>query len=152
MLDNNKFGDYVAYCNGEIYAFPEQLDIVLFHEMCHALHNLEGIKNYGEQTFIPKFYNQSEAIVDIKETCDAWENDEEIRTITGWYVDNDGTLKFDLLNTNSYMILDALKDKIPPKQIVQRIFHCDYWGLAPKFPNAKLERLDELVIPLGKYT
>ena len=151
LLNNDKFGDYVAYCDGDIYALPEQLDTVLFHELCHALHDLEGIKNYNEQTFIPKSYNQSEEQEDIKETCDAWENDEEIRTITGWYIDDNEELKFDWLNTNSYMVLDALKDKIPPEKIVQRVFHCDYWGLAPKFPNAKRERLYALVIPIGKY-
>ncbi len=151
LLNKNKFGDYAAYCDEEIYALPEQLDTVLFHELCHALHNLEGIKNYGEQAFIPKFYKQPGEQEGIKETCDAWENDEEIYTITGWYVNNDGALKFDWLNTNSYMILDALKDKIPPEKIVQRVFHCDYWALDPKYPNAIRERLDELIIPLEKY-
>ncbi len=152
LLNTNKFGDYVAYCDGKIYAILEQLDTVLFHELCHALHNLEGVKNYGEQAFIPKFYKQPEDREDINETCAAWENDEEIYTITGWYVDEDGTLKFDWLNTNSYMILDALQDKIPPEKIVQRVFHCDYWGLELKYPNAKRDRLDELIIQLEKYT
>ena len=151
FLNKNKSGDYVAYCAGKIYAFPERLDTVLFHELCHALHDFEGIKNYNEQTFIPKFYNQSEDGADIKETCIAWKNDEEIHTITGWYVDDEGMLRFDYLNTNAYMILDALKDKIRPEKIVQRIFHCDYWGLEQNYKNAKLDRLDDMVIPLEKY-
>ncbi len=152
LLNKDKFGDYAVYCNGKIRALPECLDTVLFHELCHALHDLEGIKNYNEQTFIPKIYDQPEEQEDVKETCEAWENDEEIRTITGWYVDDDGTLKFDWLNTNSYMILDALRSRIPPEKIVQRVFHCDYWKLMLDYPNAKLERLDEIVIPLEKYT
>ena len=39
FLNKNKSGDYVAYCAGKIYAFPERLDTVLFHELCHGLHS-----------------------------------------------------------------------------------------------------------------
>ena len=151
LLNKDKFGDYAAYCAGKIYAFPEQLDTVLFHELCHALHDLEGIKNYNEQTFILKFYNQSEEQEDMKETCEAWKNDEEIRTITGWYIDDDGQLKFDCLNTNSYIVLEELKNGTSPKEIMQRVFHCDRLSLDFVYNKAKLERLDELIIPLEKY-
>lgn len=150
-MNKSELGDYVGYSAGEISPFPELMDMVMFHELCHALHELEGATAYKQHKLIPAFYKLSEDREKCQETCKAWENDEEIRTITGWYVDDDGQLKFDWLNTNSYMILDALKDKIPPEQIVQRVFHCDYWKLMRDYPNAKRERLYALVIPIEKY-
>ena len=152
LLDQNKFGDYAVYSEKKIYAFPEQLDIVLFHEMCHALHNLEDTMACKQQRFVPAFYKLSESDTICKITCKAWTDDEEIRTITGWYVDDDETLKFDCLNTNAYIVLKELKNGTLPKDIMQRVFHCDRLSLDFVYKTAKRERLDEIVIPLEKYT
>ena len=151
LLNNDKFGDYVAYCDGDIYALPEQLDTVLFYEMCHALHNLEDTMACKQQRFVPAFYKLSENDTICKITCKAWTDDEEIRTITGWYVDDDETLKFDWLNTNAYIVLKELKNETLPKDIMQRVFHCDRLSLDFVYKTAKRERLDELIIPLEKY-
>ena len=152
LLNKNKFGDYAVYSEKKIYAFPEQLDIVLFHEMCHALHNLEDTMACKQQRFVPAFYKLSENDTICKITCKAWTDDEEIRTITGWYVDDDETLKFDWLNTNAYIVLKELKNGTLPKDIMQRVFHCDRLSLDFEKKKKKRERLDEIVIPLEKYT
>ena len=151
LLSKDKFGYYATYCAGKIYALPEQLDTVIFHELCHALHDLENTIACNQHKVIPMFYKLLDKEQTCQEICRAWTDDEEIYTITGWYIDDNEEVKFDCLNANSYMILDALKDKIKPEKIAQRIFHCDYWGLDRNYPNAKKEHPDELLIPLGKY-
>ena len=151
LLHKDKFGDYAVYSNKKIEAFPEQLDTVLFHELCHALHNLEDTIACNQHKIIPTFYKLSDKDPKCQEICRAWEDDEEIHTITGWYIDTNEKLKFDCLNTNSYMILDALKDKIKPEKIVQRVFHYDYWSASVFTEEDTTRHLDELVIPLEKY-
>ncbi|MBQ3946492.1 MAG: hypothetical protein II670_12930, partial [Alphaproteobacteria bacterium] len=97
------------------------------------------------------FYKLSNNDKICKTTCKAWTDDEEIRTVTGWYVDDDGTLKFDWLNTNSYIILEELRKGTSPEKIQQRVFHCDYPTLTTKYKLAKKLPSDGLVIPLEKY-
>ena len=150
LLDQNKLGWEIGYCNGIIDIFSGRMDMVIFHELCHALHELENVAAYKRQNFIPMFYKLSKDDEICKMTCKAWEDDEEIRTITGCYIDN-GKLKFDCLNTNSYIILEELKKGTLPKKIQQRVYHCDYPTLTTKCRLAKKLSLDSLVIPLDKY-
>ena len=151
LLDQNKFGWDVCYCNGVIDILPECLDMVIFHELCHALHDFEGVTVYKQRKFIPAFYQLSENEEKCHVACDAWTDDEEVRTITGWSVDDDGTLKFECLNTNSYIILEELRKGTPPEKIQQRVYHCDYPTLTTKYKVAKKLPLDDLVIPFDKY-
>ena len=152
FLNKNEFGDYVGYSEDRIYPFPEQLDTVIFHELCHALHHFEGKMVCKQRKVIPTFYKLSKNEKRCKMTCDAWKNDEEIHAINGWHIDNDGTLKFDWLNTNSYIILEELKKGTPPKEILQRVFHCDYPKYRMDYQGVVIEHFDEFVIPLGKHT
>ena len=151
LLNKNNLGWYVGYCNNRISIFQERMDMVMFHELCHALHNLEGEMTCKQRKFIPAFYklSKNEEICNI--TCKAWKDDEEIRTITGRYIDDSGDLKFDYLNANSYIILEELKKGALPEKIQQRVFHCDYPTLTTKYRLAKKLPLDGLVIPPGKY-
>ena len=151
LLDQTQFGWDVGYCNGILDIFLDRLDMVLFHELCHALHDLEGVTVYKQKKFIPAFYNLSENEEKCRAACDAWEDDEEIHTITGWYIDSKGNIKFDCLNTNSYMILEELKKGTPSEKIQQGVFHCDYPTLTTKYRLAKKLPLNGLVIPLEKY-
>ena len=150
-LNKNEFGDYVGYSEGRIYPFPEQLDTVIFHELCHALHHFEGVTVCKQRKVIPMFYKLSKNEKLCKTTCDAWKNDEEIHTINGWYIGENGTLEFDHLNTNSYIILEELKKGTSPKEILQRVFHCDYPKYRMDYQGAVIERFDEIAIPLEKY-
>ena len=151
FLNENELGDYAMYHAGKVRAFSERLDSVLFHELCHALHDLDGTEICKQQRFVPTFYKLS----DNDELCqiayENWTDDEEIYAITGWYIDNDELPKFDSLNTNSYMILDALKHGIAPNDIAQRIFHCGYWDISPKRRKTMEKYAGELVIPLQSY-
>ena len=150
-LNQSEFGDYVGYAEGRIDPFPEQLDTVIFHELCHALHHLEGVTVCKQHKVIPTFYKLSKNAKLCHATCDAWKNDEEIHTINGWYIDKNGTLKFDYLNTNSYIILEELKKGTPPTEVLQRVFHCDYPKYKMDYQGAVVERFDKIAIPVEKY-
>ncbi len=128
-LDKSKFCKYVGYCNEELIELPETLDAVLFHELCHGLHYLTGTQKTEETIGIKKIYNiHAMDCIDI-DILDAWEDDEELYTITGWYVAPDGKVMFDCLNTNSYLIFKALQNRVPAEKVVQRVYHCDYASL-----------------------
>ncbi len=75
---------------------------------------------------------------------------EEVHTITGLYLGKDGKLHFDCLNTNSYMVLKALKNGTPLSRITQRVFHCDYNSLSHIFP-AYYINIENIVIQKGRY-
>ena len=49
LLDQTQFGWDVGYCNGILDIFLDRLDMVLFHELCHALHDLEGVTVYKQK-------------------------------------------------------------------------------------------------------
>ena len=151
FLNKNELGDYAMYHAGKVMAFSERMDSVLFHELCHALHNLDGTVACERQMFVPVFYKLSHKDELCQIAYENWTDDEEIYAITGWYVDSKGNIKFDWLNTNSYMILDALKYGIASNDIAQRIFHCDYWDISPKRRETMEKYAGELVIPLQRY-
>ena len=149
-LDTRKFGQCIGYRNGELCALPETLDAVLFHEMTHGLHKLIGLKNTGKQNSIHHLHaipNYGEIYNKYRK---AWTDDEEIHTTTGLYLGADGKLHFDCLNTNSYMVLKALKNGIPMNRITQRVFHCDYNSLSHIFP-AYYINIENIVIRAEKY-
>ena len=104
-IDESQFVDYIGYRNGDIVKLPETLDAMLFHEITHAYHNLL-------KTITNESLKETEAICKLHQTedyfekaKDAWKNDDEVHTISGWYIDVDQKLHFDWLNTNSYMVL-----------------------------------------------
>ena len=151
FLNKNELGDYAMYHAGKVMAFSERMDSVLFHELCHALHNLDGTVACERQMFVPVFYKLSHKDELCQVAYENWTDDEEIYAITGWYVDSKGNIKFDCLNTNSYMILEELKKGTPSEKIQQGVFHCDYPTLTTKYRLAKKLPLNGLVIPLEKY-
>ena len=56
LLDQSQFGWDVGYCNGIIDIFPDRLDMVLFHELCHALHDFFwGVKTITNKHSYPNF-------------------------------------------------------------------------------------------------
>ena len=55
-LEANKFCQYVGYCNGEFTKLPETLDAILFHELCHGLHKLQGKNQYEQHEVVSKLY------------------------------------------------------------------------------------------------
>lgn len=128
-LNVNKFCQYVGYCDNKLVEFPETLDAVLFHELCHGLHSLDGTYKAGTTDGIVQIYAIHAMDCVDKDILGAWEDDEELYTITGWYVDDDKKVIFDYLNANSYMILKALANGISPDNVVQRVYHCDYASL-----------------------
>ena len=128
-LSVNKFCQYVGYCDNKLVEFPETFDAVLFHELCHGLHKLDGTYRAGTTDGIKQIYDMHAMDCVDRDILDAWENDEELYTITGWYMDDNKKAIFDSLNTNSYMILKALADGISPDNVVQRVYHCDYASL-----------------------
>ena len=153
-LDANKFGQYVGYCNGKFNQLPETLDVVLFHELCHGLHKLKGTKQFEQHRVVSKLCELPDSDPICKLINDAWTDDEEIHTEAGWYINSRNELDFDYLNTNSYMILKALKNDVSTKEITQRIFHCDFglWKTKYEFiqriPGINLERF---LIDAKKY-
>ena len=151
FLNENELEYYAMYHSGKVRAFSERLDSVLFHELCHAWHNLDGTVACEQQRFVPAFYKLSNNDELCQIAYENWTDDEEIYTITGWRVDSRGSIKFDWLNANSYMILDALKHGIASNDIAQRIFHCGYWDISPKRRETMEKYAGELVIPLQKY-
>ena len=128
-LNVNKFCQYAGYRNEELVKRPETLDAVLFHELCHSLHKLDGTYRANTKNGIMQIYNIHAMDCVDQDILEAWTNDEELYTITGWYVDDGKKVTFDCLNTNSYIILTALQDGIPADKVVQRIYHCDYSSL-----------------------
>lgn len=149
-LDKRKFGQCIGYRNGELCALPETLDDVLFHEMTHGLHKLIGMNNTNEQDAIKHLHEFPNNMTIFNECCEFWTNNEEVRTITGRYLGADGKLHFDCLNTNSYMVLKALKNKTPINRITQRVFHCDYSGLQDISRYCR-NKIKNIVIPQTKY-
>ena len=128
-LNTKRFGQCIGYRNGELCALPETLDDVLFHEMMHGLHKLIGVNNTDEQDVIKHLHEFPNNMTIFNECCEFWTNNEEVRTITGRYLGEDGKLHFDCLNTNSYMVLKSLKNGTPINRITQRIFHYSYENL-----------------------
>ena len=146
-LDANKFCQYVGYCDGEFSELPETLDAILFHELCHGLHKLQEKNQYKQHKVVSRLCElpNNDPICNLLNN--AWNDDEEIYTETGWHINLKNELDFDYLNTNSYMILQAIKNEVPSKEILQRIFHCDFnlW-------ESKYERSFELAnINLKKF-
>ena len=127
-LNVNKFCQYIGYCDNKLVEFPETLDYVLFHELCHVLHKLDGTYRAEKTNGITQIYNIHEMDCVDEDILEAWTDDEELYTVTGWYV-NDKNVIFDCLNTNSYMILKSLANGISSDNVVQRVYHCDYASL-----------------------
>ncbi len=150
-LDTLRFGKYVGYCDGILTAESHTLDAVLFHELCHGLHNLNGTDKGNTHKFVQKVYNFDEKDPLGRLTCRAWDNDEEIYTITGRYINTKCELDFDYLNTNTYMILQGLKNDIPPLSIVQRVYHCSFELLLEEYADIVDLSLDQFLINLKEY-
>ena len=149
-LDTRKFGQCIGYRNGELCTLPETLDDVLFHEMMHGLHKLTGLKNTGKRNSIHHLHAIPNYGEIYNKSRKAWTDDEEVHTITGLYLGVDGKLHFDCLNTNSYMVLKALKNGTPINRIIQRVFHCDYDSLSYIFP-AYYINVENIIISKSKY-
>lgn len=153
-IDASEFSQYVGYCNGNFTELPETLDTVLFHELCHGLHKLKGEKQFEQHRVVPRLCELSDNTPICNLINEAWTDDEEIYTETGWYINSKNELDFDYLNTNSYMILKALKNDVPPQGIAQRIFHCDFslwkakYAFMQKIPGINLEKF---LIETKKY-
>ena len=128
-LNVNKFCQYVGYCGNKLVEFPETLDAVLFHELCHSLHKLDGTYRTKQTDGVMQMYNIHAMDCIDRDILEAWTDDEELYTITGWYLSDEKKVMFDCLNTNSYMILRALSNGILPNNVVQRVYHCDYASL-----------------------
>ena len=149
-LDTRKFGQCIGYRNGELCALPETLDDVLFHEMVHGLHKLTGENDSNGYDVINHLHKFSNNMTIFDECRKVWTNNEEVRTIKGRYLGSDGKLHFDYLNTNSYMVLKALKNGIPINRITQRVFHCDYAGLQDISRTCR-SKIKNIVISQEKY-
>lgn len=132
-LMESRFGQYVGYCNGKFSQLPETLDAVLFHELCHGLHALKHSKQYEQHKTISALYNISQNDPICKSMNQAWTDDEEIYTISGWHMNANNELDFDYLNTNSYIALQALDGGRTPENVVQRLFHCSYGSWKTKY-------------------
>ena len=149
-LDTRKFGQCIGYRNGELCTLPETLDDVLFHEMMHGLHKLTGENDTDGYDVINHLHKFPNNMTIFNECCKVWTNNEEVHTITGLYLGVDGKLHFDCLNTNSYMVLKALKNGTPINRIIQRVFHCDYTGLQDISKSCR-NKIKNIVIPQKKY-
>ena len=150
-LDKSKFGKYVGYCNGTLIAKSYTLDAVLFHELCHGLHNINGADKGNAHKFVQRVYNFDEKDQIGMLTCKAWGGDEEIYTINGKYLNSEGKLDFDCLNSNTYMILQALKSGTPPTSIVQRVYHCSFELLQTEYLPVIDISLESFLIDLKEY-
>ena len=150
-LDTLRFGKYVGYCDGILTEESHTLDAVLFHELCHGLHKLNGNDKGTSHNTVQTIYkfDKNEPIRAL--TYKAWGNDEEIYTITGRYINSKGELDFDYLNTNIYMILQALKNGIPFKSVKQRVFHCSFELLLEEYETVVDLSLEQFLINLEEY-
>ena len=150
-LDKSRFGKYVGYCNGELIAKSYTLDAVLFHELCHGLHNLNACDKGATHKVVQKLYKFDENDPISTLTCKAWGNDEEIYTINGKYINSEGKLDFDYLNSNTYMILQALKNDELPASIVQRVYHCSFDLLQTEYLPVIDMSLENFLVDLKEY-
>ena len=149
-LNTRKFGQCIGYRNGELCALPETLDDVLFHEMTHGLHKLIGLENTGKQDTIHHLHAIPNFGKLYKKSLDAWTDDEEVHTITGLYLGKDEKLHFDCLNTNSYMVLKALKNGTSLSRITQRLFHYSYDSIK-EITELRRKNIKNIVIKKEKY-
>ena len=149
-LTKNEFGNCIGYCNSKFTKLPYTLDAVLFHELTHGLHNLIGLNNVNKQRSIHFLHKIKVRDVAHKQLLDLWSNDEEVHTITGWYLGKNGKLHFDCLNTNSYLVLKAIKLGTIPGKITQRIFHWEYKKGTDIFKPCK-QNVKNIVIRPEKY-
>ena len=149
-LTKNEFGNCIGYCNSKFTKLPNTLDAVLFHELTHGLHNLIGLNNVNKQRSIHFLHKIKVRDVAHKQLLDLWSNDEEVHTITGWYLGKNGKLHFDCLNTNSYLVLKAIKLGTIPGKITQRIFHWKYKKGTDIFKPCK-QNVKNIVIRPEKY-
>ena len=144
---------YIGYIHGVSgpVPFKETLDAMLFHEILHGYHNLlspideKHLKKREVASRLHRILKNNDRL--YENCCDAWCNDEEIHTISGWYLGADKKLHFDWLNTNSYMVLQAIKLGITP---VQRVYHYVY-ELLPEINGVVREDIGEIVISKEKY-
>ena len=125
-LNKNEFGNCIGYCNSKFTKLPNTLDAVLFHELTHGLHKLMGLNNVNKQRSIHFLHKIQIQDIAHKELLKLWSDDEEVHTITGWYLGKVGRLHFDCLNANSYLVLKAIKLGTIAGKITQRIFHWEY--------------------------
>ena len=150
-LDTSSFGRYVGCCDGILSAESHTLDAVLFHELCHGLHNLNGKDKGGAHNVVQAIYKFDTNDPKRKVAYGAWDSDEEIYTITGRYINTSGKLNFDYLNTNTYIILRGLKTGILPKSIKQRVFHCSFELLQKEYADVIDLSLEQFLINLKEY-
>ncbi len=150
-LDTLRFGKYVGYCDGILTEELHTLDAVLFHELCHGLHKLNRKDQGASHDVLQTIYkfDKNESIREL--AYKAWGDDEEIYTITGMYINSKGELDFDYLNTNTYMILQVLKDGTPPKLVKQRMFHCSFELLLEEYSPVLDLNLEHFPIDMKKY-
>ena len=149
-LNKNEFGNCIGYCNSKFTKLPNTLDAVLFHELTHGLHKLMGLNNVNKQRSIHFLHKIQIQDIAHKELPKLWSDDEEVHTITGWYLGKVGRLHFDYLNTNSYLVLKAIKLGIIPGKITQRIFHWEYKKGTEIFKPCK-HNVKNIVIRPEKY-
>ena len=149
-LTKNEFGNCIGYCNSKFTKLPNTLDAVLFHELTHGLHKLMGLNNVNKQRSIHFLHKIQIRDIAYKQLLELWSNDEEVHTITGRYLGKDGRLHFDCLNTNSYLVLNAIKLGTIAGKITQRIFHLEYKKGTDIFKPCK-QNVKNIVIRSEKY-